>query len=187
MTQDRKLKAIIHCRQHVNGVTYRQARRAVLRELAIAAEYPHLSVVWDKASDWKCRPRPTVGQHRAALGAIELALRDSGILDGVQQRDRWRTIDGHIDLDWVGGPYAWEVVRELLHFAENPDTGTVEPGELSPGVNAIGELNAVWLDGVRVRFRPFRPIGLARARVALWRHVASGESAVDAEHKRPPA
>ncbi|MGW3960468.1 hypothetical protein ACWED2_11660 [Amycolatopsis sp. NPDC005003] len=186
MTQDRKLKAIIHVRQHMNGVTYRQARREVLQELAIAAEYPHLPLIWDKAPDWQYRPRPTVRRHRTALGAIELALRDSGTLDGVRQRDQWRTIDGHIDVDWVGGPYAWEVVHELLHFAENPVTGTVEPGELSPGINALGELNAVWLDGVRVRFRPFRPTGLARAHVALWRHLDSDELDVDDKHQ-PPA
>jgi hypothetical protein len=184
MTQDRKRKAIIHARQRMNGITYLQALREVSRELAVADEYPHLSVIWDEVHDGQCRPRPTVNQHRAALGAIELALRDSSILDGVQQRDRWRTIDGHIDLDWVGGPYAWEVVRELLHFAQNPVTGTVEPGELSLGVNALGELNAVWLDGVRVRFRPFQPTGLARARIAMWRHQNQGESQVVADH--PP-
>ncbi len=175
MTQDRKLKAIIRARQHVNDVTFRQAQREILRELKIAAEYPHLPVIWDTDPERRSRPYPTVRQHRAALGAIELALRDSYILDGVQQRDRWRTIDGHIDLDWVGGPYAWEVVRELLHFAENPDTGTVEPGELSPGMNALGELNAVWLDGVRVRFRPFRPTGLEKERIAMWRRVDHDE------------
>ncbi|EME66156.1 hypothetical protein, partial [Amycolatopsis decaplanina] len=117
---------------------------------------------------------------RAALGAVELALRDSGILEDAQQRDKWRTIDGHIDLDWVGGPYAWEVVRELLHFAENPDTGTIEPGELLTGINALGELNAVWLDGVRVRFRPFRPIGLTPGRIAMWRHPDKDEQHGDA-------
>ncbi|WP_410648042.1 hypothetical protein [Amycolatopsis sp. cmx-4-54] len=127
------------------------------QELGIIAKYPPLIPIWDQGLDEDPQPRLTVGQHRAALGAIELALRDSYILDGVKQHDRWRTIDGHIDRDWVGGPYAWEVARELLYFAENPDTSTIEPGELVPGVNALGELNAVWFDGVRVRFRPFRP------------------------------
>ncbi|WP_410582700.1 hypothetical protein [Amycolatopsis sp. lyj-108] len=160
-------------RQRARAREERPSQRDVYQGRAILDEFSHLPLISDRDGDrWPC---PTVGQHRAALGAIELALRDSWILDGVQQRDRWRTIDGHIDLDWVGGPYAWEVVRELLYFAENPNTGTIEPGELSPGINALGELNAVWLDGVRVRFRPFRPTGLARSRIAMWRHAEQDE------------
>ncbi|MBE1580439.1 hypothetical protein ACFORH_43255 [Amycolatopsis roodepoortensis] len=184
MTQDRKFKEIIHARQHAFDVTYRQARRDVEKELAITTKYPHLTPIWDKGLVETHWPIPTVGQHRAALGAIELALRDTGILEGAQQRDRWRTIDGHIDLDWVGGPYAWEVVRELLYFAQNPDTGTIEPGELLPGINALGELNAVWLDGVRVRFRPFRPAGLTPGRIAMWRHPDEDDQFEEADDEQ---
>ncbi|GAA1028036.1 MULTISPECIES: hypothetical protein [Amycolatopsis] len=124
---------------------------------------------------WECayrrrRPltRPSRDQHQQALGTVELAIRESGALDSAQDRDRWRTIDGHIDLDWRGGPFAHEVVGELVAYAEDPHSGTVDPGQLLPGINLLGELNAVWLNDLRVRFRPYQPIGAKLALEQMW-------------------
>lgn len=129
--------------------------------------HPNVPVMWDITLSG-ASPRPPVAAHRAALGAVELALRDFHVLTGAELRDTWRTIDGHIDMDWDGGPYAHEVVQKLIRFGEDPESGTIEPGELAAGVNRIGDLNTVWIYGVRVRFRPYSPIGAETSRQQAW-------------------
>lgn len=94
------------------------------------------------------------------------------MLDGAFNCDRWRTLDGHIDLDWEGGPFAEEVVRLLIDDAEQePDHDVLSPGELTPGISTIGEVDAVWISGVRVRFRPFRPVGLEASQREMWARI----------------
>lgn len=171
MTQNKHLKDTISLRQGDSPLTYQQARREILKQLQVLEGLTHLSVVWEIARTNPER-RPTLDEHRSALGAAEFALRDTGILEGATGRDRWRTIDGHIDLDWHGGPFAYEVVGALLRFAEDPDTGTVYPGELSPGVSRCGDLDTVWINGVRVRFRPYRPIGADASHARAWAALA---------------
>jgi hypothetical protein len=167
MTDNKHFKDTVRLRQYSYGLTYQQTRRQIIQQLRVLDDFTHLPVIWEVARH-RGRRIPTVAQHRAALGAVELALRATDILAGATERDRWRAIDGHIDLDWHGGPYAYEVVHALITFAEEPDTGTVDPGELSPGVDRCGDLNAVWINGVRVRFRPYRPIGAAASHKLAW-------------------
>jgi hypothetical protein len=167
MTDNKHFKDTVRLRQGSFGLTHQQARRQIIQQLRVLDDFTHLPVIWEVARHLG-RQIPTVAQHRAALGAVELALRATDILAGATERDRWRTIDGHIDLDWHGGPYAYEVVHALITFAEEPDTGTVDPGELSPGVDRCGDLNAVWINGVRVRFRPYRPIGALASHQRAW-------------------
>lgn len=82
-------------------------------------------------------------------------------------RDTWRTIDGHIDMD-LDGPYAYEVVQKLIRFGEDPESGTIERGELAAGVNRVGDLNTVWVYGIRVRFQPYSPVGAEASRKQAW-------------------
>ncbi|WP_329072545.1 hypothetical protein [Amycolatopsis sp. NBC_01480] len=164
MTHDQAFKTAARERAASRGINYTAARREILDQLAEVAEFGHLPVIWESARVRVPFVRPPRERHQLALGAIELAIRESGALEGAMHRDRWRTLDSHIDLDWDGGPYAHEVLRELIAFAEAPDTGTVDPGQLRPGVSLLGDLNAVWISGVRVRFRPYKPIGAETAR-----------------------
>jgi hypothetical protein len=171
MVRDRHFKATVRNRMGCVGQSYQQARRYVLQQLAYVGEFGHLPVMWDVAGDTGGFNPPPVEMHRAALGAVELAIRGTGILTGARMRDCWRTLDGHIDLDWHGGPYAYEVVRELISDAENPVTPGLEPGELRPGLNRLGNLDAVWIYGVRVRFRPYDPIGAEASHRLVWKEL----------------
>ncbi|MFJ6677446.1 hypothetical protein ACIQMJ_40645 [Actinosynnema sp. NPDC091369] len=171
MVRDRHFKATVRNRMGVAGQTYQQARRHVLQQLTHVGDFRHLPVMWDVAGDTGRFNPPPVKMHRAALGAVELAFRGTEILTGAQMRDYWRTLDGHIDFDWHGGPYAYEVVRELISDAENPEAPGLEPGELCPGVNRLGDLNAVWIYGVRVRFRPYEPIGAEASYRLAWKKL----------------
>ncbi len=172
MTHNKHFKDTISFRQKVLAVTYQQARRQILGQLEILKSFPYLPVVWEiSRTGWGTFP--SITDHRAALGAVELGLRDTRILEGTTARDRWRTIDGHVDLDWQGGPYAHEVVDALIRLAEDPDTATLDPGELRPGVSRCGDLDAVWLNGVRVRFRPYQPIGAAASRAQVWASLSA--------------
>lgn len=168
MTQNKHFNATVRNRKACTGQTYTQALRDVLQQLKYVAEFGHLAVMWDAVNDRGLASRPPVENHRAALGAVELGIRDTGILEGATMRDHWRTLDGHIDLDWKGGPYAVEVVRALISHAEDPVTPTLYPGELRPGINRLGDLDAVWIYGVRVRFRPYCPIGAEASRRLAW-------------------
>jgi hypothetical protein len=167
MTRDQAFKTTTRERAASRGINYTAARREILDQLAEVAEFGHLPVIWETARARVPFVRPPRERHQLALGAVELAIRESGALEGAVHRDRWRTLESHIDLDWEGGPYAHEVVRELIAFAEDPDTGTVDPGQLRPGVSLLGDLNAVWINGVRVRFRPYKPIGAEAAHAQL--------------------
>lgn len=170
MTSDKNLKATAHNRSGVLGITYRRARQQIDAQLEWLSAHSAVPIMWDIARSGTS-PRPSVAAHRAALGAVELALRDFHVLTGAQLRDTWRTIDGHIDMDWDGGPFAHEVVQKLIRFGEDPESGTIEPGELAAGVDRVGDLNAVWIDGVRVRFRPYSPIGAEASRASAWADV----------------
>ncbi|GGU39880.1 hypothetical protein [Lentzea flava] len=167
MTSDRNFKATAHNRSDVLGTTYRRARLQIQEQLEWLSAHPKVPVMWDIARSG-ASPLPSVAAHRAALGAVELALRDFHVLTGATSRDTWRTIDGHIDMDWHGGPYAHEVVQKLVRIGDDPESGTIEPGELAAGVSRVGDLNAVWIYGVRVRFRPYSPIGAEASRKQAW-------------------
>lgn len=169
MTTNKHLKDTARRRSGYHGISYQQARREIQRELDRLAPFDHLPIIWETG-----RPRtrleiPSQESHRAALGAVQLAFRDCSIMVGATDQDRWRTLDGHIDLDWTGGAFAHEVVLALLGQAEGPNSDTLHQGEVRPGLSAVGDLNSVWIGGVRVRFRPARPIGHA---VSLKRHFA---------------
>lgn len=68
----------------------------------------------------------------------------------------------------MGDPYAYEVVQKLLLFSEDPESGTIEPGELAAVVSRVRDLNAVWIYGVRVRSAPCSPIGAEASRKQAW-------------------
>lgn len=184
MTQNKHFNATVRNRKECTGQTYTQARREVLQQLEYIAEFSHLPVMWDAVGDTGWVLHPPEEKHRAALGAIELAIRDTGILEGATRRDRWRTIDGHIDLDWVGGPYCYEVVRALISHAEDPETPSLHPGELRPGMNRVGALDAVWIYQVRVRFRPYHPIGAEASHRLAWERLLGGRSTDGVEQQQ---
>ncbi|GAA4415702.1 hypothetical protein ACFQV2_31630 [Actinokineospora soli] len=167
MTHDRHIKATTRNRAECLGQTYTQARRDILGEVERLHQFPHLPITWEVGRPSR-RCAPEVAAYRGALGAVELALRDCDILSGAANRDRWRTLDGHIDLDWEGGPFAHDVVCELIALAEDELNRVLVPGEVAPGMDRIGNLNAVWINGVRVRFRPFRPIGAEASHQLAW-------------------
>lgn len=171
---NRHLKKTASVRAEYKGVKYTQARREILDSLACISEFGHLPIMWDCANDDRSAPLPPEMNYRAALGAVQLAMRDLNTLAGARSCDHWRTIDGHVGLDWDRGPYLHEVVRELLADAEDPFTPGLRPGELLPGLSRLGDLNAVWIYGVRVRFRPYNPIGSEASHRLAWAELDEG-------------
>lgn len=62
-------------------------------------------------------------------------------------------------MDWRGGPFAEEIVIDLLSDVEGLESlHAIDPGTLFPCFDWVGNLNAVWLYDLRIRFRPYRRI-----------------------------
>lgn len=108
--------------------------------------------------------RPTTEQMHRSLGQVLLALRESRILDGAYDLDYWRSVDGHVDVDWRRGAYATEVVTALLELADSPDHEVLTSADITTNqADNSSQCAVVWINGVRVRFRPYEPIGAERA------------------------
>ena len=111
------------------------------------------------------RKSTTLERDARALvaGRLLLALRTGMILDSTWSLDWWRTLDGHIDIEWQGGPFPYEVAAELVNLAADDEvttefvSGDLDQVTLSP---AEPQSPAVlWLKGVRVRLRALEPLG----------------------------
>jgi hypothetical protein len=171
MPTNKHLKDAAHSRAELRDVAYQRALREVVEELTwLHRHAPTIAVIWDAGIPLRAAI-PDETARRTALGAVGLALRESRALDGVINVDHWRTLEGHIDYDWPDGPYANEVVRQLITFAENPETGTIEPGEFSAGFDHYGTMRSVWINRVRVRFRPYSPVGMKAHCRRMWQRI----------------
>jgi hypothetical protein len=49
-------------------------------------------------------------------------------------------------------------------------------------MNRLGDLDAVWIYDVRVRFRPYRPVGTEASYRQAWALLRSGAGIEDADH-----
>ena len=81
MTTHKHLKDTARHRSSSYEVSYRQAWREIAEQIKWLDAYPHLVIMWEVGRALR-KQRPSKMQHRAALGAIELALRECDVLGG---------------------------------------------------------------------------------------------------------
>lgn len=118
--------------------------------------------------------RPTNDQWCLALGKLQATFDTLIALQGAHNIDRWKTGDGHIGVDWSSGPYAHEVIAEILEQLATPGIPTfIDHDEVTVERSNTGELNTLWIDDVRVRMRPIDPVGVDAANEELFRQLAS--------------
>lgn len=126
------------------------------------------------------KAQPTRDGWCLALGKLQATFDMLTTLHGARNVDRWQTLDGHIGVDWSSGPYAYEVVGEILEQITNPDIPSfIELAELSFEGALEGQLATFWIGNVRVRMRPLSPVGADVARSLAIAQARTGPACAE--------
>jgi hypothetical protein len=97
--------------------------------------------------------------------------------NGMVHLDHWKTLDGHVEIDWQEGPYAHEVAIALMELvADQEVSALLEAADIS-GVsyNSLAPESSAQLvvRGVRVRLRPLNPLGHEEAARRVFARITA--------------